>query len=203
MGKFADRWNLILVDDGSEPAISFIPTTSHETILIRIPPHPEKWTQPRARNIGAQACNDSRLLFFTDIDHILTPEALTSADSFDGDMLRFHRKTGILDQSGRLLTKEDELLAQGIDRSDLKCRCDEHKATFTIRKTLHDMLGGFDERFCGTYGPDDVDYSDRYETLSTEGKCRPSRFSPAPVYVFPNPKDDHQKLFHSLSRSLA
>ena len=201
MEPFADRWNLVLVDDGSEPEISIAPTTSHETILIRISPHPERWTQPRARNIGARACKNSQLLFFTDIDHILTPEALADADSFRGDMLRFRRKPAFLDPSGKLHTKEDDLLNCGFSHSDLKCKSTEHKATFVIRKSLHDQLGGFDERFCGTYEPDDIDYSNRYEKMSTEGKCKPSEFSPSPIYVFPNPKDNHQGFFHPLPRS--
>lgn len=201
MAPFADRWNLVLVDDGSNPKISITPPTSHETILYRIPSHPEKWTQPRARNVGARACPASQLIFFTDIDHILTPEALADADSFRGDMLRFHRKPAFLDPSGKLHTKEDDLLNCGFSHSDLKCKSTEHKATFAIRKTIHDLLGGFDEKFCGTYGSDDIDYSQRYEKMRTEGNCKPSEFSASPIYVFPNPRDDRLSLFHRLLRT--
>ena len=116
-------------------------------------------------------------------------------------MLRFRRKPAVLDPSGRLHTKEDDLLNRGFSHSDLKCKSTEYKATFAIRKTIHDLLDGFDEKFCGTYGSDDIDYSQRYEKMRTEGNCKPSEFSASPIYVFPNPKDDRLSLFHRLLRT--
>jgi len=195
------RWNLILVDDGSAPSISEVVSPGDKSWLkiIRIQPHTQPWTQPAARNRGAEATK-SEFIFFTDIDHIITPEAMTEADAFTGDKLRFPRLIGALDPRGRLITSEPELCALGAKPKDL-CKRGEHANTFVIRRDVHVMLGGYDEKFCGKYGGDDTDYSDRYGDLHRLGGCRRSDFaSNGPIYVFPDPKSDRTHLFHDLRR---
>ena len=66
MKPFSKEWNLIIVDDGSSPKISIASPTNFTVSVIHIPPHPEKWTQPRARNVGTKHTN-TEFLLFTDI----------------------------------------------------------------------------------------------------------------------------------------
>ena len=193
MKPFSKEWNLIIVDDGSSPKISIASPTNFTVSVIHIPPHPEKWTQPRARNVGTKHTN-TEFLLFTDIDHILTPEVLASANTFGGDKLRFFRKTGALDVNGKLLTTKEDLIQFGA--TELTPRHREHLATCVIRKTVQDMIGGFNESFCGRYGPEDIDYKNRYEKYALNNKCKPSEISSSVVYVFPNPKENYHP-FHS------
>ena len=200
MKPFSDRWDLVIVDDGSEPAISIALSTNFNTILIRIPPHLQKWTHPKARNLGAEICQESEFLFFMDVDHILTPEALSFADSFNGNMMRFPRRTGALDENGKLLTNDEDLLRFGAAQSELGPVHKVAATTCLIRKTTQDAIGGFNEKFCGRYGHEDGDYRRRYGKHVIAGKCKPLEICPASIYVFPNPNANRQGLFHSLSR---
>jgi glycosyltransferase involved in cell wall biosynthesis len=199
MKPFADRWELVIVDDGSEPAIEIEPPKNYRLRLLRVPPHEQPWTQPAARNLGVASCVNSEYVYMTDIDHIITPEAVEDADQFDGDKLHFHRQIGALDERGVLLLSDADLLAFGAQPKDLKKR-DEHYNTFSIRKAIHDKLGGYDERFCGKYGGDDTDYARRYGELHYSGGCKRSEMSRASIYVFPDPKSDRKEIFHSLRR---
>ena len=136
MKPFSRKWDLIIADDGSVPEISIIPPMNFTANLIHIPPHPEKWTQPRARNLGAKAATTSEFLFFADVDHILTREALEDANCFTGDMLKFPRKTGILNGEGKLLTSEADLLQFGAHKSELIPRSSVPISTCLIRKSV-------------------------------------------------------------------
>ena len=200
MKPFSSRWNLVIVDDGSNPAISIISPTNFNTIVIHISPHEMKWTHPKARNMGAKSCPNSEFLFFVDVDHIITPEALTSADSFNGNMMRVPRRTGALDENGKLLTNDEDLLRFGAAQSELGPVHKVAATTCLIRKTTQDAIGGFNEKFCGRYGHEDGDYRRRYGKHVIAGKCKPLEICPASIYVFPNPNANRQGLFHSLSR---
>lgn len=200
------EWRLVLVDDGSVPEIQREMEKQHLPLSINqwcdfvyIAPHEKPWTQPAARNLGANLCPDSEFVFFTDIDHIITPPAVCAANAFTGDKLRFPRIVGALDELGGLLTSEKDLLNFGAHPKDIIKR-DEHYNTFSIRKSIHDLMGGYDEKFCGKYGGDDTDYSRRYGELHYAGKCERSEMCEAPIYVFPDPKGDRQHLFHDLRR---
>lgn len=203
MKPFSNKWNLVIVDDGSKPAISIDPPTNFIAAIIHIPPHQTKWTQTRARNTGARSCPGSEFIFFADVDHIITPEALAIADSFTGDMLRFPRKTGALDENGKLLTNEEDLLQFGAAPSELGPPHKDGRPNATVclvRRTIQKAIGGFNETFCGQYGIEGTEYKKRYERNALDGKCKPPELSPVGIYVFPNPKANHQDLFHSLSR---
>ena len=200
MKPFSKKWDLIIVDDGSVPEISITSPKNFTARVIHIPPHPEKWTQPRARNIGAKAAQTSEFFFFADIDHILTPKALDDANRFTGDWLMFPRKTGILNGEGKLLTSETDLLQFGAHKSEFIPRHKVPISTCLIRKSVHEMIGEFNEALMGWYAPEDRDYRDRYNKHTHNGRCKPPETSQSVIYVFPNPKADRQKLFHSLRR---
>lgn len=201
MKPFSKEWDLIIVDDGSVPAISITTPKNFAARVIHIPLHPEKWTQPRARNVGGKAAQTSEFLFFADVDHILTPEALDDANCFRGDMLKFPRKTGILNSEGKLLTNETDLIQFGAHKSELTPHRRVPISTCLIRKSTHEIIGEFNENLMGWYAPEDLDYRDRYDKHSLNGKCKRPSTSRSVIYVFPNPRANRQKLFHSLRES--
>ena len=200
MKPFSDRWDLVIVDDGSEPEITITRPTNFSATVIHIPPHRTRWTQHRARNVGAKSCPESEFIFFMDVDHILTMEALAASDSFAGDMLKFPRKTGALDENGRLLADKEDLLRFGASLAELRPHNKVATTTCLVRRTVQDAIGGFNESLSGKYGHDDAHYRQRYNRHSNARKCRSPELSRASIYVFPNPRDNHQGLFHSLNR---
>jgi hypothetical protein len=186
---------LILVDDGSVPSLhatcdsvnKSFPFTLHCTGDRR------PWTQPRARNIGASLAGSARLLFF-DIDHIVTPEITALCLEYEGDMMQWTRAPGVLDENGAIITERSTLRDYGLsDQME-----GVHINSFMIRRELFDRLGGYDERFCGRYGGDDVDFQDRYERLARAGLARPAEVR-GRGYFFPDPSRVPH-LFHSLRR---
>lgn len=188
---------VILVDDGGSPRLSHICNAVAATKLklaICVTRDARPWTQPRGRNIGARLASGDRLLFF-DIDHILTHDIIASALAFQGDRFHWRRTPAILDENGELVTDPRTLRDCGWDGSDLGV----HLNSFVIRRKLFESLGGYDERFCGRYGGDDIDFNQRYNYLVAQGKAA----SPSLIghgYVFPNPTNDSMNLFHRLTR---
>jgi glycosyltransferase involved in cell wall biosynthesis len=197
---FSNRWHVIIVDDGSEPPIAITCPANFNLTCIRIPPHKTKWTHPIARNRGAESCPGSKFLFFLDIDHILTPETLTTASSFNGDMMRFPRRIGALDKNGKLLTSRKDLLQFGAAPDELESPKIISATVCLVRSTVQETIGGFSEIFCGQYGREGIEYKKRYEHFVHNEKCKPPELSPTNIYVFPNPRKNRQKLFHSLKR---
>jgi predicted glycosyltransferase involved in capsule biosynthesis len=187
---------LILVDDGSAPSLAGVCAEARPsfdfTLLLTHDLRP--WTQPRARNIGAAAARADRLLFF-DIDHIVSRDVIERALEYAGDKLHWVRRPAVLDADGRIITDRQVMLDHGMtdDRPSV------HANSFVIRKALFDRLGGYDERFCGRYGGDDIDFNERYDRLCAAGLARPAEVQ-GEGFVYPDPGRDVKKLFHGLSR---
>ena len=126
--KYNDDFELILVDDGSEPTLinkifdfegecfdslsivreeynakwaSDIYTIEGLGFPFRVIETYDKrpWTQPRGRNMGADLAYGEWLLM-TDIDHIIAEEGLADAYAFNGDKMTFRRKYAILLEEG-------------------------------------------------------------------------------------------------------
>jgi hypothetical protein len=186
---------VILVDDGSSPSLQEtcegmqkpFPFTLHCTNDRR------PWTQPRARNIGAGLAQAPWLLFF-DIDHILTAELLALCLEYTGDKLHWVRRPGVIDEEGRVVSDRAELLRHGLKEEAPAV----HANSFLIRAELFQHLGGYDERFCGRYGGDDIDFNERYEQLCAMGQARPAEVR-GEGYYYPDPAHVSQ-LFHRLRR---
>jgi predicted glycosyltransferase involved in capsule biosynthesis len=188
---------LILVDDGSAPPLRA--TCDGVTKSFRFVYHATNdrrpWTQPRARNVGASLAQAPKLLFF-DIDHILTEEVLRLCLEYAGDKLHWTRRPGALDEDGHLVTDENALREYGLtDQGE-----GVHPNSFVIRKELFRRLRGYDERFCGRYGGDDIDFNTRYDKLCAQGLARPPEVK-GTGYYYPDPAQAKQ-MFHSLSREL-
>jgi hypothetical protein len=162
---------LIVVDDGSEPALRAVwdalSLPLSFTLLATGDRRP--WTQPRARNLAAVRARADSLVFF-EIDHILTTEVIQACLECQGDKLHWVRSPAILDADGRIVTDPAVLRDHGMtDRASTV-----HGNSFLIRTALFARLGGYDERFCGRYGGDDLDFNARYARLAAAGACRPA-----------------------------
>jgi hypothetical protein len=190
---------LILVDDGSEPGLRAtcdgVPRPFAFTLHCTHDRRP--WTQPRGRNVGASLARADRLLFF-DIDHIVTEEVVRLGLSYAGDKMHWVRRPAVLDDQGRLVTDRRVLAEHGLTNEAPSV----HGNSFVIRRELFERLGGYDERFCGRYGGDDIDFNDRYRELCRRGLARPEEVLGV-GYVYPDPARDVRRLFHSLRHTAA
>jgi predicted glycosyltransferase involved in capsule biosynthesis len=186
----------ILVDDGSEPSLQETCDSVAKTFDFRLHlTHDRRpWTEPKARNIGASLARAEKLLFF-DIDHIVTADILHHCLAYRGDKLHWVRRSGILDENGAIITDRNVLLDYGLEEDSSSV----HSNSYMIRKSLFERLGGYDERFCGTYGGADIEFNQRYSRLCAQGLAKREEVK-GEGYVFPNPNKDVKKLFHSLPR---
>ena len=137
-----DRWNdlpdkvkrrcrFILVDDGS-PCAMARPGVQLNLTMVRIT-EDIPWNQPGARNLGAHLA-ETPFLFFIDIDHELTPDALAKA----------------LDQA------RDPHTLYVFKRLNRGRAMYPHPGSFVISKAAFEQIGGFDEDFSGYCGHDDT-----------------------------------------------
>lgn len=188
---------LILVDDGSTPSLEQVCASVPKDYAFRLifTNDERPWTQPKARNLAASVAKADKLLFF-DIDHILTESIVQTCLGYAGDKLHWVRRPGVLDDNGNTVTSEETLKDYGLADSVPSV----HVNSFMIRKELFDLLGGYDEKFCGTYGGDDVDFNNRYARLCQLSLARPDE-TMGEGYVYLEPASDQKGLFHSLTRA--
>lgn len=197
-----DDVEIIIVDDGSEPPI--LEANYHTGNKLA-------WTQGLGRNLGASKAQ-GEYLFFTDIDHILSREAIQDVVAFDGDRMMFPRFLGVLLEDGAL-TQDLEVLREygaDVDRfSRIALACGVHRNTFTIKRMTFEELGGYEPKHSlvgfhpVTKGGDDVYFNTKWNHWAVKQDVQMAMGSP--IYMFPvgrfhvrgetNPKG----LFHNLS----
>src|SRR5262249_30917982 len=159
-----------LVDDGSHPPLE-VPADLARSVRLIATHDPRAWTQPLARNRGARESRGA-WLFFTDIDHVLSPEAIQAASEFRGARLMFERLHGVLDQAGCLRTDERSLSKFGVLPNSPSPG--PHPNTFVVRRDIFlDLLQGYNEELAsrGVYGGDDIDLNRRYDELVRTGQA--------------------------------
>lgn len=143
--RLPDDVEFIFVDDGSNPPLSF-EHMGLKNLKFYYTHDKRPWTQGLARNLGASKAK-GEFLFITDIDHILTREAIEAVRAFDGDLMVFPRYYGILDRNGKLITDTKTMMEFGA-RPRARNSGGFHMNTFAMRKTIFDKIGGYSSVYC-------------------------------------------------------
>lgn len=172
--------DVIIVDDGSTPPISSANYFTNNKLA---------WTQGLGRNLGASHAHGEYLLF-TDIDHVISVEAVTDALTFTGSFMRFPRRFGILNENGELKTDMKSLLEYGMNPRYKEPRTNTHRNTFLIKKEIFNAIGGYKDKWCSWgYHP----ATKRGDDCYFDGEWRKYAKSHgliqefgSPIYVFPN-----------------
>jgi len=197
-----DTIEIIFMDDGSDPPLKF--STRLNNFHIYPTGDTRLWTQPCAKNMGALIAG-GEYLFMTDIDHILTREAIAAVEGFDGDKMDFSRSFAVLNNRGEIVIDPEVLFKYGLPRKRYKKKGRHvyyHVNTFAMKKTLFNEIGGYPDRCCeGGKHPtkDDRLLFQRYRKHCERGLCTPAVSGPE-VHVFPASGTNPRKLFHQLSR---
>ena len=195
----------IIVDDGSDPPLQDWLILNMDKIEINCmiiqTNDKRKWSQPCARNAGAKIARSQKFLM-TDIDHVISKEAIQFCVDSNEDKVMFPRQWAVLDKDGSINQGDRILEAYGLPSKIFKERGlngGMHHNTFMIKRSLFEKLEGYDESFCGKYGGDDTNFSNRYSDLYKNGEAKRHVLGPS-IYVFPDPNRDVLKIFHSLRR---
>lgn len=151
--KLKGDFEVIIVDDGSRPPIEGATIRTGNNLA---------WTQGIGRNIGARIAR-GEYIFFTDIDHIITQEALDDALQYQGAKMIFRRQIGVLDENGDIRTDEKTLDDWGWTG---KREASVHGNTFVIPRKVFDILGGYTKGIVGyhprTRGGEDVHFNAKW-----------------------------------------
>lgn len=201
---------VIFVDDGSIPSISdylvgaewdfcFVEVGLPSRIKIIETRDFRPWTQGLARNKGASEASGDYMLF-SDIDHIITKEIIEYCLEFKGDKMEFTRKWGIFGEQGDIITDAGILVEYGLPIR-IKDRVTKPFNIFLLKKDHFNTLGGYEGRYAGHYGGEDVNFANKYrDLLYSRGKAKRSVMCPHSMYVYPDPARDVKQVFHSLRR---
>jgi len=209
-----DDIEFIFVDDGSNPPHN-IKDYDLKNLRLHYTNEKRPWTQGLARNAGAKLAKGEYLLM-TDIDHILSKEAIMAVYNFTGDKMIFPRYLGVLLEDGTLSQEPAVLEEYGADMNRINGRrglyASVHGNTFAMKKSSFELLGGYDPKHClyGHYGGRKKTaacfLNRRWNHYAAKNNIQPV-MGPG-IYIFPigryhvkgktNPKD----LFHNLSYEL-
>jgi len=212
MMQLPDDIEFIFVDDGSDPPLN---VNDYQLKNLRIIATNDKrnWTQGLARNFGARE-SFGEYLFMTDIDHIISREAIDAAYNFTGEKMVFPRYVAVLTIGGRI--RQDLLILQayGFDlsryqRGRRKLYASFHGNTFVMKKETFWKLGAYKAKHClyGYHAPvkkgEDCYFNTQWKHYAAENKW--DTVIGPPIYMFPvgrfNKTGDNNPrgLFHSLN----
>jgi len=190
---------VIIVDDGSEPPI---PGAAYRT------GNRLAWTQGLGRNLGASHAQGEYLLF-TDIDHILSAEAIQDVKAFTSERMMFPRYLGVLLQDGTLSQDPVVLAEYGAVIGRRGLYASVHQNTFGIKRASFEALGGYDpsHSLMGyhplTKGGDEVNFNVKWKHWAAKNGVGIAMGSP--IYMFPvgrfhvRGETNPMGLFHNLS----
>jgi glycosyltransferase involved in cell wall biosynthesis len=208
-----DDAEVIIVDDGSNPPLTYPEKLRNLSFYYTNDKRP--WTQGLARNLGASKAS-GEYLFFTDIDHIITKEALADSLMFTGDKMVFPRYYGILSKDGDIICDEKSMLDFGLDPRRVNTRRGHmcggiHGNTYLIRRPLFDLIGGYDPRFCqsgfhvgGKFPSEESRFNQKYNHLVNRGLAKNAVIG-SKIYCYPVSRfrvdgdNNPFGLFHGLS----
>lgn len=207
--EFNQNCELLFADDGSDPPL--LPTI--ESVLGKSQSKSDNiidfnpgfrfrllvtndfrpWTQPLARNKLALIA-EGEYLFMTDIDHILTEEALKYCLHFTGDKVVFRQYTASLDEDCKIV------IDNSVHRLEALRKLINFN-TFLIKKTIfNDLLKGYSESTAGNYSTDTRDICTRYMKLFLDKKVKAEGLANPCIYSYKDP-ENNPTLFHSLKRN--
>jgi hypothetical protein len=206
---FPDDVEILWMDDGSDPPL--VDTVGVPGLRIIPTGDIREWTWAIARNSGARLARGGYLLM-TDIDYILSRDAIMDAREFDGDRMGFKREFGVLDENGFFTQNMDVLLSYGLDPARIPTRgvkVAPHPNNFVMRKDLFWQMGGYREDRIGWPYPQGEDRHFKKVWLEwvKKGRAKGHDYRPT-IYMFPNGQfcagndvdSDPCGLFHKLSR---
>jgi len=207
-----DDIEFILVDDGSDPPHK-IENYKLKNLTLHHTNDKRPWTQGLARNAGVKLSKGEYLLL-TDIDHILSKEAIMDGYNFTGDKMIFPRFFGVLLEDGTLSQKVPDLIEYGLHPEAPKSRrglyASYHGNTYVLKRSTFDLLGGYNEKNC-TFGHHAPSRQGEDSALNAVWNRYAAKLGMLPavgsnIYMFPigryhisgnlNPKG----LFHNLSQ---
>ncbi|MDD5013710.1 MAG: glycosyltransferase [Atribacterota bacterium] len=202
----------IFVDDGSNPPLDrWQYRLKNFTIAYTNEKRP--WTQGLARNMGSELARGKYILF-TDIDHILSREAIMDAYNFNGSKMIFPRFFGVLLEDGTLTQDMNILIDYGFDTRRIKMGrglyASYHGNTYAIKKKTFEQLGRYNPKKClyGYHAPhrggEDGAFNRVWNHWARDNNIHPIVGSK--IYMFPigryhkNGELNPKGLFHNLNQ---
>ena len=200
----------VFVDDGTKPPLTLPPVELNATLYQTNDYRP--WTQGIARNFGVKMSTGVYILC-TDIDHILSKEAIMACFEFTGNKMIFPRYLAVLTEDGTL-TQDTEIMKEyGLDPARLATKrglyASYHGNTYCMLRETFWELGGNDEKHC-QYGHHATEKQGEDSIMNHRwnrwANARGIKCDVGPkIYMFTNGRyhinhDSNPKgLFHSLS----
>lgn len=202
----------IFVDDGSNPPLNF--NMGLRNLHWYYTNDKRPWTQGLARNLGASKAN-GEYLFFTDIDHIISKEAIDAVLNFDGDKMVFPRFIGILDRHGNVIQDLKTLFDWGYSKSYYRGRrglfAGYHGNTYAIKREIFNAIGGYEQGLCenmfhvgGRWMSEERKFNIKWQHKVNRNIYKPEVTGPK-IFVYPVSKfhqtgdNNPHGLFHKLS----